>query len=136
VTLRQIMVQDAFRKGPIKITRMRMWPQFPANTAPELRAMFQAEAARQYDAEQIVWVDVERFANEPADRHSSDFTDQRARAALDLFRRQYETIVAARSRHESPLPENVRLRLESLGYVQKSSGPEFPEPDVVLPPPR
>jgi arylsulfatase A-like enzyme len=136
VTVRQVMVQDAFRRGPVKITRMRMWPQFPAHTAAELRTLFQAEAARQYDTEQIVWVDVERFPHEPVDRHSSDFTDQRAGAALDLFRRQYATIVAARSRHESPLPENVRLRLESLGYVQKSSGPEFPEPDVVLPPPR
>jgi arylsulfatase A-like enzyme len=137
ITLRQVMVQDAFRRGALKITRMRMWPQFPANVAPELGALFQAEAARQYDAEQTVWIDLERFANEPPEGHSTDFTKPEARAALDAFRRQYQTIVAARSRHESPLPENVRLRLESLGYVQKSSsGPEFPEPDVVLPPPR
>jgi hypothetical protein len=136
IALRQVMVQDAFRQGPIKITRTRRWPQFPANVAPELRTVFQGEAARQYEAEQLDWIDVDRFASEPGDRHSTQFADAAARAALEAFRRQYETVVGFRGRHESPLPENVRLRLESLGYVQKASGPDFPEPDVVLPPPR
>jgi arylsulfatase A-like enzyme len=134
--LRQVMVQDAFRQGPIKMTRTRRWPQFPANVAPELRAVFEGEAARQYEAEQLGWIDVERFPDEPENQHSTAFTDAAARAALDAFRRQYEALVGFRGRRESPLPENVRLRLESLGYVQKASGPDFPEPDVVLPPPR
>jgi hypothetical protein len=135
VLLRQVMVQDAFRRGAIKVTRTRMRPQFPADVAPELRATFEAEAARQYDAERLAWIDVDRFPAEPDDGQSARFDDARARDALEVFRREYGALVGRRGRATSPLPENVRLRLESLGYVQRASGPEFPEPDVVLPPP-
>jgi len=52
------------------------------------------------------------------------------------FRREYAELANLRRRHTSPLPLNVRLKLESLGYVDRASGPAFPEPDVLLPPPR
>jgi arylsulfatase A-like enzyme len=136
VPLRQVMVEDAFRRGPIKVTRTRRWPQFPADVAPALKAALQKEAAAQYEREELRWIDLERFPTERDDEHSTGFTDAAARAALDAFRREYTALAGSRRRHESPLPENVRLRLESLGYVDTRSGPEFPEPDVVLPPPR
>jgi arylsulfatase A-like enzyme len=136
VMLREIMVQDAYRQGPIKVTRTRMWPQFPADAAPALRPAFDAEAARQYDREELSWIDIDRLPGEPDAARSAEFAAPGPRAVLDAFRSRYATLAGLRARHVSPLPENVRLRLESLGYVQHAGGPEFPEPDVVLPPPR
>ena len=136
VTIRDVMVQDAFRRGAIKITRTRMWPQFPAGVAPDVKAAFQAEAAAQYAREEVRWIDVQRAPGEPGDGHSKRFTDPSVRAALDAFRRDYTELATLRRRHTSPLPLNVRLKLESLGYVDRASGPAFPEPDVLLPPPR
>jgi len=136
VTIRDVMVQDAFRRGPIKITRTRMWPQFPAGVAPDVKAAFHAEAAAQYAREQLRWIDVQRAPGEPDDGHSTRFTEPPVRAALDAFRREYTELASLRRRHTSPLPLNVRLKLESLGYVDRASGPAFPEPDVLLPPPR
>jgi hypothetical protein len=133
-----VMVQDAFRTGAIKITRTRRWPQFPSTVAPAVRDVLQREAAAQYAREEVRWIDVARFPEERDEQHSTAFTDPAARAALERFAREYATLAARRSRrHESsPLPENVRRNLESLGYVDPSPGPVFPEPDVSLPPPR
>ncbi len=138
VTLRQILVNDAFRKGPIKILRTRSWPQFRAGVSEDLSAILQREAAAQYDREQLRWIDLERFPDEREDRYSTDFTGAAAGAALDAFRGEYTALVALRSgRHaESKMPQNVRRELEGLGYIERTSGPEFPEPDLVLPPPR
>ena len=135
VALREVMVEDGFRTGPVKITRARMWPQFPADIATELRAEFEHEAARQYAREDLGWVDLDRSPDAADDARMTDFGTPAARAALDEFRRQYATLAGLRRRVVSPLPENVRRRVESLGYVT-ASGAAFPEPDVVLPPPR
>src|SRR5439155_1760236 len=129
VTIRDVMVQDAFRRGAIKITRTRMWPQFPAGVAPDVKAAFQAEAAAQYAREEVRWIDVQRAPGEPGDGHSMRFTDPSVRAALDAFRREYTELATLRRRHTSPLPLNVRLKLVSLGSVSRGSGPSFPEPD-------
>jgi arylsulfatase A-like enzyme len=134
VVLRQVMVEDGFRTGPIKITRTRRWPQFPSDVGADLKQVFDREAASQYAREELEWIDVERFANEDRSHVADRFTDPGARDALDAFRRQYTDLVARRRRQTSALPQNVRVKLESLGYVDRS-GPEFPEPDVVLPPP-
>jgi hypothetical protein len=135
VTLREVMVEDGFRKGPVKIMRVRMWPQFPADIVTDLRAEFETEAARQYAREDLGWIDVERSPDVADDARATDFGTPAARAALDEFRRQYVALAGLRRRVVSPLPENVRRRVESLGYVT-ASGAAFPEPDVVLPPPR
>jgi arylsulfatase A-like enzyme len=137
VAMRQVMVQDTFRQGPIKITRTRAWPQFPTSATPELQAVFQREAAAQRQREQLSWIDVERFPDEPEAQQSTVFTDPGARAALDAFRAEYAALLPLRSHpHDAtPLPENVRQALQNLGYVPPSGGPSFPEPDAVLPPP-
>ena len=138
ITLRQVMVQDAFRTGSIKITRTRSWPQFPSTVPAEVQQDLRREAAAQYEREQLAWIDVGRFPGEPDERALSGFTDPTARTALARFQQEYATLVARRHRrHEnSPLPENIRRNLESLGYVDAAPGPAFSEPDVVLPPPR
>jgi hypothetical protein len=129
------MVQDGFRKGPIKITRTRLWPQFPTDVAPELKPLFDREAAAQYAREDLGWIDVERFAGEDPAHVARTFADPAASDALRNFREQYGDLVTRRRRRTSTVPQNVRRKLESLGYLETPSAAEFPEPDVVLPPP-
>ncbi len=137
IPLRQVVVQDAFRSGRIEITRRRSWPQFRANVPPELRPVLQQETAAQYAREQLHWIDIEAHPDEPDALQSTDFRDPRARAALRAFGATYAGLLPHRAAHASKLPQNVRVALESLGYVEPATpGPDFPEPDVVLPPPR
>ncbi len=138
VTLRQIVVHDAFWQGAIKIVRTRSWPQFQSGLASSLGAVLEREAAAQYDREQLRWIDLGRFPGEPDERYSTAFDEPAARAALEAFRGQYGELLALRAKRQpsSPLPRNVRAKLESLGYLERETGPAFPEPDLVLPPPR
>src|SRR5262249_40673251 len=112
------------------------WPQFPADASPELKATLQAEAAAQYQREQLTWIDLARFPDEPENQQSSRFTEPAVRAAADAFRKEYASLAALRKHHASPLPETVRPRLESLGYIDSGNGPAFRDPAVALPPPR
>ena len=141
--VRNVVVQDGFRRGAIKITRTRSWPQFPTGLSADLAAILRPAADAEYRREDLRWIDLARDPAEPADRASTDFADPAARAALDAFRRAYEELRRRTEyRPSSPLPQNVRRQLESLGYVEPLSedaadtgGPAFPEPDIVLPPP-
>ena len=137
VTLRQVIVQDGFRHGAIKILRRRSWPQFQAGLAPDVEAVLDQEAAAQYGRETVRWIDLARHPDEPLDAYSTDFTDPIAAATLAEFRRAYDDALAHRPRHDrtSSLPHNVRARLESLGYLEREQGPAFPEPDLMLPAP-
>jgi hypothetical protein len=137
IPLRQVVVQDAYRRGAIKITRKRSWPQFHAGVSADVHAILQREAAAQYAREELHWVDVERFPDEPETQHSADFSDAAARAALAAFRADYTALLARRNeqRQASAIPHNVRQALESLGYIERATGPSFPEPDLVLPAP-
>jgi hypothetical protein len=96
------------------------------------------ETAAQHDREQLKWIDVERFPDEREADYSTSFTDPAARAALDAFRLQYAAAADLRSplHGPTPMPDNVRNALQGLGYLDSTSGPSFPEPDVRLPPPR
>jgi arylsulfatase A-like enzyme len=135
VTLRQVVVQDGFRLGSIKVQRRRSWPQFQAGLAPEATAILQREAAAQYAKEELRWIDLARLPSEPRAQYSTDFTGADARAALAAFQRAYaEGLEHRPSEHRtSPLPHNIRSKLESLGYLERETGPTFPEPDLVLP---
>ena len=137
VALRQVVVQDGFRAGDVKITRQRSWPQFEANLAPDVEAVLLREAAAQYGRETLRWIDAAHSPDEPAGAWSTDFSAPAARAALAAFRAAYAAAVARRPAEQrtSAVPHNVRTKLESLGYIARESGPTFPEPDLVLPPP-
>jgi arylsulfatase A-like enzyme len=135
ITFRQVMVQDVFTQGHLKLTRTRRWPQFPAGLSPELQTLLQQEAGTQYAREELTWIDVAKFPDEPAERQSADFGDPAAQAALGAFQRTYAASVRPAESNTSPLPANVRRSLESLGYLKRAAGPTFPEPDVRLPPP-
>jgi hypothetical protein len=137
ITLRQVVVQDGFRRGAIKILRRRSWPQFQAGLAPDVDAILAREAAAQYARETLRWIDLERAPDEPLAGYATDFADPAARGALAAFRREYEAVLAHRAAQHrtSTLPHNVRSKLESLGYIERAGGPAFPEPDLVLPAP-
>ena len=137
VPLRQIIVEDAFRRGAIKVIRTRSWPQFRAGLRPEIEAVLRREAAAQYTREQLQWIDVEGNPTEPLERWSTDFSQPEVRATLAAFREGYADRLSRRTRRQptSKLPQNIRLELESLGYLERSTGPQFPEPDIALPPP-
>ena len=135
VTLRQVVVQDGFRHGTIKVQRRRSWPQFQAGLAPDATAILQREAAAQYAQEELRWIDLGRRPSEPRAEYSTDFTGTAAREALAAFQHAYaEGLEHRPSEHRtSPLPHNIRSKLESLGYLERETGPAFPEPDLVLP---
>jgi hypothetical protein len=77
----------------------------------------------------------QRFPQELPEQESDHFGSRRA-CRVEAFRRDYATRVAQRKRDESPLPQNVRRGLQSLGYIEEDhGGPLYPEPDVVLPTP-
>jgi arylsulfatase A-like enzyme len=137
VTMRQVIVQDGFRDGTIKVLRRRSWPQFQAGLPPATHAILHQEAAAQYAREELRWIDLARFPTEPRAEYSTDFGDAAARDALAAFRRAYEAGLDHRPRvnRTAPLPRNIRSKLESLGYLERERGPSFPEPDLVLPVP-
>jgi hypothetical protein len=135
VSLRQVVVEDAFQMAGIKVTRRRQWPQFPATLPPDLRGILAPVAAQAYAAEDLAWIDVDRHPTEPDAAQSRSFDDPRARQTRAAFHDAYASAMTHRRQARSVLPSNMRERLESLGYVQTASSPAFPEPDTVLPPP-
>jgi hypothetical protein len=134
ITVRQVVVRDGFRHGTIKIARGRSWPQFEAGLAPEVTTILNREAAAQYQQEVLQWWDVARSPGEPEESASTDFTDAAAHAGLVAFQRAYAAALARRPAAQA-LPHNIRTKLESLGYLERATGPTFPEPDLVLPVP-
>ena len=69
VPAREITIAEVFRRGSIKISRTRAWPQFAAMVPPATRAILEAEAESQYHNEHLTWIDVERAP--PSPRSSS-----------------------------------------------------------------
>ena len=135
VQAREVIVSEAFRTGTIKVTRTRRWPQF-STAPPELVAVLEAEAEAQFNHEDLRWIDVQRFPNEPADAHSVDFESAAVRAALGAFRDEYAR--ETRSRRHIARPQaaaQIQRALRALGYVEGDADPEPNETAFVLPPP-
>jgi arylsulfatase A-like enzyme len=135
LSLRQIMVQDAFQQGTIKVTRSRRWPQFPAHLPTDLQTRLGPLAEREYAAEDLWWTDIATDPSEPDTAQVRSRDDPRARRTVAAFHDLYAEAMTRRHVAHAKVPVNMRERLESLGYVQTASSPAFPEPDVVLPPP-
>lgn len=137
IVLRQIFVHDGFWSGSLKILRTRSWPQFPTNLPAELASVLGREAAAQFTREELRWIDLARSPAERETDYSTAFDAAAPRAALDRFRRQYLDVLEVRRARKgsTQVPQNVREKLESLGYLERGPGPAFPEPDLALPPP-
>ena len=95
----QFFVTDTFRKGAIKITRMRTWskPSDPDSGVPEatIEANIQAFRSREH----LTWIDLEAHPAEEIEAHSTKFDDPaRARRAARVPRRVRAARPAACSR--------------------------------------
>jgi arylsulfatase A-like enzyme len=135
IPAREVTVSETFRRGSIKVTRTRRWPQFA--TAPQdVVPVLEAEAEAQYGHEDLRWIDAQRFPSEPADAHSVEFGDATVRAVLDAFRDEYAR--SARLRRHIARPQvapQIQSALRALGYVEGDADPEPDRNAFVLPPP-
>ena len=136
VPARQVTVSEAFRRGSIKITRTRRWPQFAAAIPPEMHDAVEAEANARFRSEDLRWIDVKRFANEPEDAHSADFDDAVARAALDAFRDEYALSTPIRRHAAAPsVAPHIQSALRALGYLDHGGDAARSETAFGLPAP-
>ena len=134
IAARQTTVQESFRRGAIKITRVRSWPEFPPDLPERTAAVLRPETQAQYGREQLSWVDVRRSPDEPAG--SSRFDDATAHAALDAFRTDYARLLTlGRAPARAAPGEAVRHALRGLGYVEAQDGGESASATFRLPPP-
>jgi len=95
VPAREITIAEVFRRGSIKISRTRAWPQFAAMVPPATRAILEAEAESQYHNEHLTWIDVERVPAESEEQQSTAFANAAARGALRAFQAQYRQLLTA-----------------------------------------
>jgi arylsulfatase A-like enzyme len=136
----RVYVTETYRKGPIKITRRRSWtkPFIPAG--PKLTKWWNRKAARERAEEVLFWIDVGKLPSEPADRHSTDWNDPRARSVLQEFHDRYTELLARRAQGGAlgeDGDERMQAMLKGLGYTgDDEAGAEAVSSDeLVLPPP-
>ncbi len=112
-------IEECFLRWPIKVRRRRAWvdptgPIPPEKLAP-LRASAEAERGR--DAV-LAWIDLDRNPMEELAAYSGDFSDPRARAALEEFQRVYERLLDLRVRPELAAGDSAvqKSLQDGLGY--------------------
>jgi hypothetical protein len=127
-----LTVEETFRRGALKLVRRRQWPEVqdpPPAVAAELARARDAHRAR----ETLLWIDVERYPDEPEAAFSSDFSAEAPRAALRAFHDRYAELLrersAARTATDAPAPG-----MAGLGYTE-SAGAAVASELFVLPPP-
>jgi arylsulfatase A-like enzyme len=127
-----MIVEESFRQGSLKILRRRQWPEAldppPGALAALERARDEARAR-----EELCWIDVERYPDEPEEAFSTDFSAAAPRAALKAFQERYAELArqrtAAQTVAEGPLPG-----MAGLGYTQSQAAP-LASRLLLLPPP-
>ncbi len=130
----RVIVTETYRKGPIKVTRTKAWARAGEELYAQARATFRQTTAA-LDSEELRWIDLERDPEEREENHSTDFSDSRARAALQEFHDVYGELAKLRSEtHESRTPEEVVALLRGLGYFGSESW-VVGDSELILPPP-
>jgi hypothetical protein len=101
------------------------------------RVILQRAADEQYRQEELAWIDLARFPDEPAAAYDTDFRAPEAHHALGAYRMRYRELEAARrSLGSSTAPETaLRGKLEGLGYVENGPAPTSPRDGFRLPAP-
>jgi arylsulfatase A-like enzyme len=127
--------RESWRRGPIKIVRERIWLEPPPRVPEPMRRAVEEESRRLHPEETLRWIDVERLPDEREPDWSSDFSDPRARAALEEFQAEYARMLRLRrSAASGDLSEPLQSALEALGYVEVDAPPRGGDA-FVLPPP-
>ena len=132
---RLVRIVETYRQGSIKITRTRRWNITNASVSQETESMLEERGRKQRDREFLVWIDLERHPDEPLDRHSSDFSDPIARAALRQFHDRYAELLANRSRAAIRQNDAFLELLRGLGYLDAGSENPLSSDLFRLPPP-
>ena len=131
-------VIETYRRGSIKVTREMQWPETMGPIPqPKAREAFLELRRNQRGEERLRWIDVAAHPDERPGDHSDDFTDPRAREALEEFRTRYVELLDRRSAARVRREEEVPLAgLEGLGYAADEAPQEEAQVDrFVLPPP-
>ena len=125
------VVLETFRAGSIKITREARWVR------PRGAARAQVQATDPEIRQTLRWIDLAEHPEERDADHSSDFSDERARAALERFDRRYRELVRLRMepRTEAEQDSQLRERLGALGYAEVELDTSERGTPLVLAPP-
>jgi arylsulfatase A-like enzyme len=132
-----LTVEETWRRGALKITRVVRWPRAAEQLPPALAAALEERAREMRARETLRWIDLEAHPGEPVEAHAAEFDDPRARAALEAFRQEYEELQARALAPElDEVSAGVADVLRGLGYVD---GPAhqgvLPADELRLPPP-
>ena len=86
----RIRIQEAFVRWPIKIRRMRQWidPKPGVTGSSRTKMLERADEDRSLDRI-LAWTDLELNPGERLEAYNQDFSDPRARAALEEFQQLY-----------------------------------------------
>ena len=116
---RGVSVREAYVEWPIKILRSRSWTDPAIVSSPELSARLETLADQERGRDrQLVWIDLERQPDEPSGAYSSDFSDPRARVALERVLTRYPGWLELRSNPLVAAADDGQLRqLRALGYL-------------------
>lgn len=133
VTGQLVTVEETFRLGAIKVLRRREWPEAmspPADVAEVLARARDEHRAR----ETLLWIDVERYPDEPEAAFSSDFGAPAARAALQAFHDRYAELLRTRGAARVATDASPQAGMAGLGYTE-SAAPAVAGDVFTLPPP-
>lgn len=115
----RVYVTETYRKGDVKITRRRTWTKPFLASGPKLTKWWNAKAEREKKNEVLFWVDLGQHPDEPADRHSEDWSDPRARAVLQEFHDRYDELLERRATSVSGGEDDrIQAMIQGLGYTE------------------
>jgi arylsulfatase A-like enzyme len=128
-----VTVEETFRLGALKVLRRRQWAEAtspPADVVADLAHARDEQRAR----ETLLWIDVERYPDEPDAAFSADFGSPGPRAALQAFHDRYAELQRARGAARVAADAVPLAGMAGLGYTE-SAGPAVASDLFTLPPP-
>ena len=127
-------VTETYRRGRLKVTRERRWPETTGGVPAGARAEVARLKNEARGREVLRWIDVVAHPDEAPEDHSEDFSDPAARAVLREFHDRYLELLRERRSTETLTPaERQQAGMAALGYA--SSQQAFRGDLFVLPPP-
>jgi hypothetical protein len=137
---REAIVEEAYVTGSIKVVRRRRWPFGPPGLPASVSRAIHDLGEQAYRREELAWIDVARFPDEPPSAFSTRFDTPAAVEALRRFQDEYRRQTARAGVHftaSKPIGDVVQQKLAGLGYLAAGEEPDTAVPvrAFVLPPP-
>jgi arylsulfatase A-like enzyme len=131
-----VRVIEAYYHGPLKLMRQRVWIESPFAVGPVKRAAFDQLKRTQFERESLEWIDLAAHPDEPDAAWSTDFSDARARAALEAWRKTYAVEAALRCNpSKAEKDTGTTGALGALGYTDSGGASDVDTSVFELPPP-